>query len=84
LTVWRENSGKDKISVLAVGLSEVTVGSYQLGAAGANAEPAETITFTYGKITITNYGPGGGSFCWDLVTRRECQGTVITPAFGSR
>ncbi|MBS1854843.1 MAG: type VI secretion system tube protein Hcp [Acidobacteria bacterium] len=66
-------SNSNKIRLLTIVLSEVTVSSYQLADAGPASEAAETVAFTYGRISITNYGPGGGSFCWDVPARRTCQ-----------
>jgi hypothetical protein len=62
----------NKVRVLAIVLSDVIVASDQLGSTSATGDPVETVSFSYGRISITNYGSGGGTFCWDTATGRPC------------
>lgn len=60
--------------LLTVKLSDVLASSDQVGSAGPTSGPTETVSLVYSKISITNNGPGGGTFCWDLKTLTACSG----------
>lgn len=67
------NSGQAHYSAspVTVQLQDVQITQYLLSDGGSAAGPAESISFAYGKITITNLN-NGSKFCWDSALAHSC------------
>jgi type VI protein secretion system component Hcp len=68
VTLTQSVGGMPKLSVR---LQTVLVASYNLSGSTATPFPAETITFRFEKITITNLSNGSKS-CYDTTLLRPC------------
>ena len=67
VTLVQQDNAKD--DVFTVTLTNVLVGSYQLGGDQSSEIPTEQISFTFSKICISDT-QSGTKFCWDSSTNR--------------
>jgi type VI secretion system secreted protein Hcp len=68
VTLVQQDNAKD--DVFTVTLTNVLVGSYQLGGDQSSEIPTEQISFTFSKICVSDT-QSGTKFCWDTSTNRS-------------
>ncbi|HLH07102.1 MAG TPA: type VI secretion system tube protein Hcp [Terriglobales bacterium] len=67
LTLVQQDTAKDDVFTLT--LSEVDVTAYQLGGDQSSEVPSEQLSFTFGRICVSDT-QSGTKFCWDTTTNR--------------
>jgi type VI protein secretion system component Hcp len=67
VTLVQQDKAKD--DVFTVTLTNVSVSTYQLGGDQSSEIPTEQISFTFGKICVSDT-QSGTKFCWDSTTNR--------------